>query len=109
MGFRLDWKGEAIKIKVRVAAAGGVDETLDEAVRHSQSIVAVDTGATRGSIQKRPTRVSGSRVSGSFGAGTPWAIFLETGTVHMSARPFIRPAGDAQFPQLAGRIAKRFL
>lgn len=55
----------------------------------------VDTGATRESIH---TTASAGGMSAEIGPTTYYAPFLEWGTRHMEARPFMRPALDDVTP-----------
>jgi HK97 gp10 family phage protein len=51
---------------------------------------ATDTGTLVSSI-----KVSTGRMSGEVGSKLPYAFFLEYGTLYMDARPFLRPALEA--------------
>jgi len=69
--------------------------------RTAQSIVAVDTGATKNSI--------GVDVEGLFaeiGPTTEYAPFLEGGTSTQAAQPFMGPAYDRNLPIIERAVAK---
>lgn len=68
----------------RVAIARRIVET-------AKTIVPVDTGALRDSIEE---------VEGNVRSESPYAYFVEFGTVHMDAQPFLRPAVDQHYPEI---------
>ena len=86
-------------------------KAVEIAARHvetkAKSKVPVDTGATKNSINARP-----AEAVGVFGAVTAWRVgptteyapFLEYGTVHMKARPFLIPALESEAPRLQEAI-----
>ena len=66
-------------------------EVASTATDRMRSTVPVDTGNTKRSINFRTRRdAEGEFVE--FGPGSPIARFIEYGTEHQPARPFIRPA-----------------
>lgn len=69
--------------------AARMHESGERMVRKAQQLVPVKTGATRASIrwEYHPAEHELTLV-----ADSAHAIFLEYGTVHMMARPFLRPA-----------------
>lgn len=64
-----------------------LSEIGERAVSYAKDDVAVDTGATRDSIDYS---VDGNTLT--LGANTPQALFVEIGTQRMPARPYLRPA-----------------
>lgn len=69
-------------------------------VTRAQAIVPIDTGALRNSITYRVEH-TGGQWHIIIGAYTDYALFVELGTVRMSAQPYLRPAID----QIAAHIA----
>ena len=57
----------------------------------AKRLCAVDTGRLRSSIT-HDLGVDGRGLYGMVGTNVEYAIFLEFGTRHMRARPFLRPA-----------------
>lgn len=89
---------------VTLQVAGQIGQAL---VERARELVPVRTGATRDSITYRLEQQGGA-IHIIFGAYTPYAIFLELGTVKMEARPFLRPAVDAIAQTIADRFAAAF-
>jgi HK97 gp10 family phage protein len=56
----------------------------------------VKTGNLRRSIHVEPGEASGSGASVQIGTNVSYSRFVELGTRHMSARPYLRPAADGQ-------------
>ena len=107
MGSSLNWRGPEISAKLREACKVAIDETTAEAVEHAKSNHPWKnvTGTLEGSLQMRPAEVSGESVRGEWGSyDVLYAIFQELGTVHMAGNPYLRPAADATYGKLAGRI-----
>lgn len=103
---RMRWNGDAITGRVAQAAIQAVNETTAEAVSVARSVVPVDTGALKASLDARPAQQTGSGVSGEFGSyGIDYALYVELGTSRMRAQPYLRPGADAAFPGLPGRLA----
>lgn len=67
---------------------------------HAQQAVPVDTGTLKNSI--RATQVGGNAASGSISwrvvVGADYGMYVEWGTVHTAARPFLGPAVNAVRP-----------
>lgn len=107
----LNWKGDDVAQKVKDAARMGIDGTTAAAVvqakdNHPWSNV---TGTAEGSIQMRPSEEIGDEVVGQWGSyGVDYFLHLELGTVHMAARPSLRPAADAEYPNLPQRIREAY-
>lgn len=108
MGSKLNWRGEEIKAKFKEAARVGIDQTTAACVNHAKSnhTWKNETGTLEGSLQMRPAVIEGETVRGKWGSFTVhYAIFQELGTAKMPPRPYLRPAADAEYEKLAGRIA----
>jgi HK97 gp10 family phage protein len=91
---------QAIRLQV-------ADEIGQALVERARELVPVDTGATRDSIAYR-VESTGGQVHIILGAYSPWAIFVELGTVHWSGRAFLRPAIDSVASSIAERFAAAF-
>lgn len=103
--FRLTWRGAEIKGQITDAVLQAMDETAEAAKAEAKAIVPVDTGRLRESIDAIvEQRGSGDRRTLMLFAAAPYALFVELGTVHMPARPYLRPAIDAEAPKLTARI-----
>lgn len=103
----LKWNGPLVAARVAEASKLAIDEITSLAVKHAKDNHPWQnrTGTLEGSLQMRPAEHEGLRVVGRWGSFTvEYAIFLEIGTVHMEAMPYLRPAADATYPLLAGRI-----
>lgn len=81
---------------VRSKGVDVINVTSFAMAQRAKSLVAVNTGTLKSSIEAKRTVTS---LSGGIGINTRETFywrFLEFGTVHMSARPFIRPAAEAE-------------
>lgn len=63
-------------------------------------------GRLRGEIRADPAEVDGQRVSGKVVSPTPYAKFVELGTHHNRAQPYLRPAIAQQREAFRARLAK---
>lgn len=72
-------------------------EALDEAAQIMRDTVAVDTGLTRSTIMRDGDAVTVG------GAG----LYLEFGTVHQAAQPFMIPAFHQVVDGLAARLKRK--
>ncbi|MEK7765272.1 MAG: HK97-gp10 family putative phage morphogenesis protein [bacterium] len=111
-GGLVQWNGEMIEKKIVDACIKGVDQTMSEAAAHAKNTHPWRnrTGVLEGSIRPvAQAQVRGAEIVGVWGsASVLYAAFLELGTSKMRARPFLRPAADAVYPRLIGKI-KRYL
>lgn len=110
----LVWNGDAVLARVAEAARVSIDETLREADADASSSHSHwwrnRTGYGEAHILVEDAKVEGTRVSGRFGAtysgqkgvrSAFYLLFLEYKT------PWLRPAGDRNFPALAAKIRAR--
>lgn len=115
--FELDWNGDAIARKIAAASLTGIDATMADAVNHAKRNHKWinDTGSLEGSIKiaEYAKRV-GRGARGLWGSvDIVYALIHELGgttgrggATTIPARPYLRPAADAQYPGLAGNIRK---
>ncbi len=79
-------------VHIQEALRAGIPEALkemaEEVVDAAQGFAPVRTGRLRDSIAV----ISVTDTEAIIGAGAPYAAFVEFGTMHMAARPFMRPA-----------------
>jgi HK97 gp10 family phage protein len=101
----LRWRGDEVVRNVESAARKAVEETNKAKVNAAQGRAAVRSGEMRAGIRNIGIEVSGSLIRGTWGGTARHSIFVELGTVHMRAQPFLRPTDDAENQKLAGRIA----
>lgn len=102
---KLLWRGNQIKEATAQAVVDAMDTTLLAAVEHAQRNAPRRTGQLANSLTMEGTKRSGSGYEGSFGSYTVnYAVYVELGTRFMGAQPYLRPAADAEFPKLPGRI-----
>lgn len=93
----------AVTVKIEMArlqhlmgsVAPNADRIVEAAARQLESrakqLAPVDTGAMRASIAVTNTGPAQRRI----GPTTRYAVFVEMGTRHKAARPFLMPAFDA--------------
>lgn len=111
-GARLTWNGERIVERLRLAARGAVDETVDEAADDARSshVWLNRTMQLEDEIVSEHASRDERNPTGRFGTTSRrgfYGLFHEEGTVHEFARPFLRPAADRTFWTLAGKIRRR--
>lgn len=107
MASRVNWKGEAVKLRIRTASAAAVNQTMAwaalEAKQNHPGWV-YRTGTAERSIQiQNPAAVTGARIVGQWGS---------VGVNYMRALEFkhgaaLRTAADTTYPKLAGEIRRR--
>lgn len=103
----VNWKGDEVFKQTVEAAKKGIDKTLADCVNGAKGehTFVNRTGVLEGSIQSRAAKVVGSIVRGVWGSfGVAYAIFIETGTVHITAMPFLRPQTEIHYPELPENI-----
>jgi hypothetical protein len=128
----LNWKGDALKAKVRAAQLAGVNKTMGQSVNHAKRNHDWKnrSGILEGGIAiKDFAEVAGEGVRGSWGVfDVAYALAQELGAiirpvkakalaipqpgggvrfvqkVVIPARPYLRPAADTWYPQLAANI-----
>ena len=82
------------------------EQVVEIAARHvetkAKDDVPYDTGATKNSINATPE----GELSWRIGPTTEYAPFLEYGTRHMVARPFLIPAVEQEVPRLRRALSQ---
>lgn len=90
-----------------------VETQTDAAVSLMKQLAPVDTGYMKESIHKvEETNFGGATASKGIKIDAPYWVYVEYGTVHMSAQPFVTPALESvrsSFVMEAERIIKREL
>jgi hypothetical protein len=125
----LNWKGDAVKRNLRAAQIAGVNATMAAAILHGKANhgagahglqrFETQTGELERSLKTvAPAKAVGAGVEGTWGStGLAYARRIELGfqgqdaagrTVDAPAYPFLRPAAQAEYPKLAGRIRRAF-
>ena len=109
----LTWNGDAVQRKAIGAAQFGIDQTMSIAVVRAKDDLfpghGFITGLLQGSLQMRPAIVRGAVVVGTWGSFTvDYALPVEEGTGSRPGLGYMQGAADAEYPKLAGRIAKEF-
>jgi len=84
----------------------GMNKVMADCVSHSKKIVPYDTGTLHNSIQIQDfASQTGKSIIGRWGSrSVNYAIFVEFGTINMSAQPYLRPSADRFYRQLDNRI-----
>jgi hypothetical protein len=132
----LVWHGEAVTAKMREAQRLGVNQTMAACVQDAKSTHAWQnrTGVLEGGIDVAEYAADDGRgVSGTWGVrDVKYALIHELGgtivpkqakalaipqadgsvrfvaSVTIPPRPYLRPAGDRNYPDLPGRIRRNF-
>lgn len=123
----LNWQGGKLKRRMRKAQKAGVDTTMAACILHAKAShgpgahsaqrFETQTGSLERSIRivqaARETRDGARGLWGS--TDTAYALRIEMGfqgqdakgrVVDAPAFPYLRPAADAEYPKLAGRIRR---
>lgn len=102
----VEWNGDKVLEDVLRAAESAIDETTKEAARRAADNAPRNRGQLASEVINEPAERTRSSVVGKFGATSVrgfYGLFWE----EYRGRPFLRPAADAVFPELASRIARR--
>lgn len=91
-----------VRARVRSAVAGAVEKAMLDVEAAAKTSAPVDTGALRNSIQGERT----GEFSGIVAPNVDYAIYVELGTRHMSAQPFLTPAADEVRPAFEAAVAR---
>lgn len=86
---------------VKAHAGSAVGATAFAVAQRMRSLVRVDTGRLRQAIEVSSRGLSGRVLINPSGFYWP---FLEYGTVRMAARPFVRPAAEAETSDFLTRV-----
>lgn len=116
IGLRLNLRTAAVKQKVDRATQLGVRDVIvemhNDAVKdspfltgHNRRSLGAEVsgmGVVAGTEQARV--VNDSKIEGALYSTSGYGGYLETGTIRMPARPYIKPALDRRLPGLPGKI-----
>jgi len=99
---------KASRRALRGVSRRAVRQGLEMIAEEARRLAPVDTGALRESIhvEMSPGGTNGEVVVGTSGGPEYYAMFVEFGTAHMPARPFLRPAADAVRDRIQRQLAK---
>jgi len=108
----------SIRGRVRAWADQVMEAAADRTVIRAKELVPVRTGRLKASIGKIPLEESRGRVGGvvrgwivTYAVGDPeayYGLFVELGTRHMAAQPFLKPAIEEQRASLGKDIRTGF-
>lgn len=93
----------AYSAAIRPAVAGEVKKATFDIEAKAKAKAPVKTGTLRRSIH---SVFSNGGLTGVVGPSVEYGKFLEWGTRHMAARPFMRPAAEAVLPKFAQAVAR---
>lgn len=98
--IQFNWKTNRLaelKAKLPHIAIRIVEKHTDAAVTLMKQLAPVRTGFMRDSIAKveLPSEQEGLIASRGINIGAPYWVYVEYGTVHMSAQPFVTPAMES--------------
>lgn len=103
----LKWNGKPVIDKTLLAAAKGIDSVMAKCIVMAKVDVPVVTATLQGSIRMEPAQIQGDVLVGKWGSyNVMYAVFVELGTIHMDAQPYLRPAADKYYPTLPGEIRR---
>lgn len=100
-----EWHGPAISAKVKKASVAAIDEITEEAAEDASGSHwwANRSGGLEAQIKNEGAQPTARGAKGRFGS-TRRGFY---GLFHERRTPFLRPAGDRNFPKLAAAIKKR--
>lgn len=104
---KLLWRGAQVNAKLLAAAVEGINETTKAAAEDAQSNHwwRSRTGRLDDQIITEPAMPGSGGITGKFGSTRGPGFY---GLILEYRKPFLRPAADGRFPELAGNIRKRF-
>lgn len=101
----------ALENRLKLAAVPALEEIGDAVRDRMRENVRKDTNRLEEGIEREKVEIDYVKQRASVRIGprkrTFWYRFLEFGTVHMSAFPFIRPARDRTRPEVKPRMKRR--
>jgi hypothetical protein len=101
--YSLAWRGGAIVGRTKHATRQGLEETLARCVTMAMGLVRVEFGTLQGSLRYEML----GNEEGEWGSfDVNYALFQELGTWKMTAKPYLRPSADFEYPMLAARIRR---
>ena len=98
----LQWDGKTILKDVLRAAVPAMDDTTRAVVQNAQSKVRRRTGNLAKSIDSEAAEIEGDEVIGAVGVSNEHGVIY--GLIEEIRHPYLRPAVDAEGPQLVKRI-----
>lgn len=106
MAVKLDWRGRQVSARVRAAASQAVTETVQAAANDARSSHwwGSRSGQLASEIVAEPAIPVGPVIRGRFGSTQHRGFY---GLILEYRNPFLRPAADRNFPDLARRIRWR--
>ena len=84
----VEWRGDQFKRLLEKTIANGMKAAGDQIVAEAKSLVPVDTGKLRDSIEIKEL----NKDEVSVGSDLEYALFVEIGTESIPARPYLQPA-----------------
>lgn len=123
----LNWKGDELKRKTERASKLAIDATMSAAIIHAKSdhgagahaagrFVTRLSGLEGGMRIVQPARRQGQHVVGRWGViAVAYARRIELGfqgkdsagrVIHAQPYPYLRPAAQAEYPKLGGRMRR---
>lgn len=101
----LDWRGKQVAASVMRAAHEAVDEVTEEAAQDAAASAPRRKGQLASEVISEPAERHGNVIVGKFGSTKHrgfYGLILER-----RGRPFLRPAADRHFSNLAALIKAR--
>lgn len=96
---------ERASVTVTARAGQVMGKALNDIQSGAANRAPVDTGALKSSISTSVQR-RGATIRGEVGPTVRYAGYVENGTIHMRAQPYLRPATDAVLPGYHAAMAK---
>lgn len=92
-----------ISAAIRPAVVAEVQTATYDVEARAKQMVPVKTGTLRRSIH---SVFENGGLTGLVGPSVSYSAFVEFGTRHMAARPYMRPAAEAVLPRFATAVAR---
>lgn len=94
----------AIKRRMKINAELAAARSARAIAKDAKANAPVDTGALRDSI-----RAEGNGLKWTVVVGAPYGVYVEFGTMYMSAQPFLLPAAMRRFPDVVKDLRNSIL
>ena len=114
MSFKQTWHGDRIMRQANRGIERSLEETGDEAVKIARRLVPVDTGKLRASIHRSPIHHRGGIAEvdliadATNDSGEEYGVYVELGTQHTRAQPFIEPAAEEAGMEVQNELKREF-
>lgn len=101
----LKWYGDKVKEKMDRVIPWALNSIMADCIKGAKARVPVKTATLQGSIRMEFAKLINGMWTGIWGSfNVLYALFVELGTPRAQAKPYLRPAADANYGRLSKKI-----